>query len=478
MKNIVLITFFSLLYLSTNAQKDSFQPDLSTCPWITDVGARTMPEARGVDYNPADFGAVGDGITMCTKAIQSTIDECAAKGGGIVRFNTGMYLTGSIFLKSNVILDIPKGVRIVGSQDIKDYKEIPTRVAGIEMVWPAALINILDQQNVAITGEGVVDGMGKVFWDKYRAMRKEYDPKGLRWVVDYDCKRPRGIIIENSKDVILQDFVLYRPGFWSVHILYSEYVTVKGMTINNNIEARGPSTDGIDIDSSEKILVENCYINCNDDNFCLKAGRDADGLRVNKPCQNIVIRDCIAGHGDGLFTCGSETSGGIRNILIYNMQGLGTKYGLRFKSTAQRGGTIENIYVYNVKMDGVRDPFVVNLNWNPNYSNSLLPEGYDKETIPDYWKKLLEKVDPKKGLPKFTNIYFENVEAINAKTCIKVAGLKESTIDNFHLKNVTLKGENAGSISFAKDWTLNNFKVEGAQEPKLKLADNKNVKIK
>ncbi|MCW3786579.1 glycoside hydrolase family 28 protein [Plebeiibacterium sediminum] len=473
-----LLALWSFVFVTSFAQKKSFEPDLTSCTWIKDVGARTMPSSRGLDYNPSDFGAVGDGITMCTEFIQDAIDQCAKNGGGVVRFNTGIYLTGSIFLKSNVILDIPKGVRIIGSQDIKDYPEIPGRVAGIEMEWPAALINIIDQQNVAITGEGVVDGDGKVFWDKYRAMRKEYDPKGLRWVVDYDCKRPRGIIIENSKDVTLQDFVLYRPGFWSVHILYSEYITVEGMTINNNIEARGPSTDGIDIDSSERILVQNCYINCNDDNFCLKAGRDADGLRVNKPCQYIVIRDCVAGHGDGLFTCGSETSGGIKNVLIYNMQGLGTKYGLRFKSTSQRGGTIENIYIYNVKMDGVRDPFVVNLNWHPTYSNSLLPDGYVYEELPVHWKKLLEKVDPKDGLPKFKNIHFENVEAINAKTCIKVTGLEESTIDQFRFKDVSFTGENAGKISYAKDWSFENFKVTGTKESKVEMDNNKGVKLK
>lgn len=471
-----LILFCLLGFQTIIAQAQSFEPDFSACNWLNDVGARTAPYSRGIEYNPIDFGAVGDAVTLCTEAIQATIDKCAENGGGVVRFSTGMYLTGSLFLKSNVILDIPKGVRIIGCQNISDYKEIPTRVAGIEMVWPAALINIVDQQNVAIVGDGVIDGMGKVFWDKYHEMRSKYDPKGLRWVVDYDCKRPRGIIIENSKDVTLKDFVLYRPGFWSVHILYSEYVTVDGLTINNNIEARGPSTDGIDIDSSERILVQNCYINCNDDNFCLKAGRDADGLRVNRPCQYIVIRDCIAGHGDGLFTCGSETSGDIKNILIYNMKGLGTKYGLRFKSTAQRGGTIENIYMYNIQMDGVRDPFVVNLNWHPSYSNSLLPEGYKYDELPDHWKKLLEPVDPKDGLPKFKNIYFENVQAINAKTCIKVSGLEDSTIDNFYFKNVSFTGENAGKISFANDWEFENFEVNGTTNPKI-IVDNSHLKL-
>ncbi|MDQ1771050.1 glycoside hydrolase family 28 protein [Labilibaculum sp. A4] len=475
-KQISLIGIFLMISISSMGQ--DFEPDLSSCNWIADVGARTQPVSRGVIYNPSDFGAVGDGVTLCTKSIQESIDKCAELGGGVVRFQTGIYLTGSVFLKSNVILDIPKGVQIEGSQDINDYKEIPTRVAGIEMDWPAGLINIIDQHNVAITGDGVVHGKGKVFWDKYHSMRKEYDPKGLRWVVDYDCKRPRGIIIENSKDVMLKDFVLYQAGFWSVHILYSEYVTVQGMTINNNIEGKGPSTDGVDIDSSSRILVQNCYVNCNDDNFCLKAGRDSDGLKVNRPCEYIVIRDCIAGRGDGLFTCGSETSGSVRNVLIYNMKGLGTKYGLRFKSTSQRGGTIENIYMYNIQMDGVRDPFVVNLNWNPSYSNSKLPEGYNYGELPIHWKKLLGVVPPEKGMPKFKNMFFENVHAINAQTCIKVTGIEESTIDNFQFKNVSFEGDNAGNISYAKNWKFTDFKVRGAKENKLKLSNNKDVRIK
>lgn len=444
--------------------------------WVKDVGARTFPSSRGITYNVSDYGAVGDGIMLCTKAIQQAIDACSANGGGVVRFNTGIYLTGSIFLKTGVILDIPKGVQISGSQDINDYPEIPTRAAGIEMTWPAALINIIDQQNVAITGNGVVNGQGKVFWDKYHEMRREYDPKGLRWVVDYDCKRPRGILISGSTDITLKDIVLYQAGFWSVHILYSKYVTVDGMTINNNIGGRGPSTDGIDIDSSERILVQNSYVNCNDDNFCMKAGRDADGLKVNRPCEYIVIRDCTAGHGDGLFTCGSETSGGIRNVLVYNMKGLGTKYGLRFKSTSQRGGTIENIYLYNIEMVGVRDPFVVDLNWHPAYSNSELPKGYDYETLPEHWKKLLEKVDPEKGMPKFKNISFENISAVNAETCIKVGGLEKSTIDGFTFKNVSIRGQSAGSISYANQWDFNNFIVH-AEKSKLQLSHNEDVDL-
>ena len=155
------------------------------------------------------------------------------------------------------------------------------------MTWPSAVINIMDAENAALTGEGFIDCRGKVFWDKYWAMREEYEKKNLRWIVDYDCKRVRGVLVSNSKHITLKDFTLVRTGFWACQILYSDHCSVSGLTINNNVGGHGPSTDGIDIDSSTNILVENCDVDCNDDNICIKAGRDADGLRVNRPTENV-----------------------------------------------------------------------------------------------------------------------------------------------------------------------------------------------
>jgi hypothetical protein len=127
-------------------------------------------------------------------------------------------------------------------------------------------------------------------------------------------------------------------------------------------------------------------------------------------------------------------------------------------------------------MTGVRDPFVVNLNWHPAYSTSILPEGYDYETLPDHWKKLLEKVDPEQGMPKFKNIHFRDVKATGAKTCVKVGGLKESTIENFSLTNVSIEGKNAGKISYAKDWKTDNFSVK-AENGELEMENNKNIDL-
>ncbi len=405
-------------------------------------------------------------MTDATQAVQAAIEACKANGGGKVTFEPGIYLIGSLFIDGdNIEFEIPRGTTLIGSQDIADYRRIETRVAGVEMEWPAALINVMNCSNSAITGQGTINARGKVFWDKYWAMRREYNPKGLRWIVDYDCERPRGILISECSDITVRDIVLYQPGFWSLHILYSEYVTVDNVIISNNIEGRGPSTDGVDIDSSHHILVENSQINCNDDNFCLKAGRDSDGLRVGRPCEYVVIRNCVAGHGDGLFTCGSETSGSIRHIAAYNMTGIGTKYGLRFKSTCQRGGTIEDIWLGNVEMRGVRDPFVVDLNWNPAYSTSRLPAEFEGKELPEHWLKMLAPVDPERGTPKFRDVHFRNVRATDAATCIKVGGIESSTIDGFTFENVSFQGRNGGSIAWACDWTLRGFDVAASEKP-------------
>ncbi len=444
----------------------SFGQSIPDFDWMKEVGARKKPHLNRT-FNTRDYGAKGDAIALNTMAIQKTIDAAEAAGGGIVTFEPGVFLTGSVFVGNNVEFHIPKGTMLIGSQDIADYKYINTRVAGVEMKWPSALINIIGKSNASITGNGVIHGKGKVFWDKYWTMRKDYEAKGLRWIVDYDCDRPRGILISDCEDITIDGIVLYQAGFWSLHILYSSYVSVNNIIISNNIEGHGPSTDGVDIDSSHHILVQNSSINCNDDNFCLKAGRDSDGLRVNRPCEYVVIRDCYAGMGGGLFTCGSETSGSIRHIVAYNLKAEGTQCGLRFKSTTQRGGTIEDIHLSNITMDHVRAPLSVDLDWNPSYSNSLLPEGYHYDELPEHWKKMLEPVSPEQGTPKFKNITFKNITATNTTgACLKVGGIKESTVENLTFSNVKLEGEKAGFIKYAQNWSCNNFVIIAPDELK------------
>lgn len=434
--------------------------------WVNKVGAKQFPAGKKI-YK---VDAVSDTSKVVTSSIQAAIDECAKKGGGIVVFTPGVYVSGSVFLKTGVHLRIDKGVLILGSQNFDDYPEIDTRIAGIEMKWPAALINVINAKNVAVTGEGIVNARGKFCWDKYWAMRKDYDTKGLRWVVDYDAKRVRTFLVQNSSDITLKGLTFKNAGFWTVQLLYSHHLIVDGVVIKNNEDGSGPSTDGIDVDSSSWVLIQNCDIDCNDDNFCLKAGRDWDGLRVNKPTEYVVIRKCLARKGAGLVTLGSETSGGIRHVLATDLTARHTDNGLRIKSATTRGGTIEDIYFQNSKMDSVKNVFQFNLNWYPAYSYSELPKGYTHETIPAHWKSLLQKVIPaEKGTPYAKNFYISNITATHSGKAFEAAGLEQSLLSNFVYSNCTITAASLGTLEFTKDWKFNNMVYSAVKKQALPL---------
>jgi hypothetical protein len=444
MKNIFLLGLLIISAVCGNTQK--MTPD-----WTNKVGAKQFPSGKK-NYI---VNAKSDTSKIVTAAIQSAIDACAKNGGGIVSFKQGVYVSGAIFIKSGVHLRIDKGVLILGSQSFDDYPEIDTRVAGIEMKWPAALINLMDVKNAAVTGEGIVNARGKFCWDKYWAMRKEYDAKGLRWIVDYDAKRVRTVLVQNSSDITVRGLTFKNAGFWTIQLLYSQQLTVDGVTIKNNEDGSGPSTDGIDVDSSSWVLIENCDIDCNDDNFCLKAGRDWDGLRVNRPTEYVVIRKSIARRGAGLVTLGSETSGGIRHIFATDLIARNTDNGLRIKSATTRGGTIEDIYFQNSVLDSVKNVFQFNLNWYPAYSYSELPKGYTYETIPAHWKSMLQKVVPaEKGIPYAKDFYISNIKATNSGNAFVAAGLEQSLLSNFIFSNSVISAVNMGTLEFTSDWTF------------------------
>lgn len=429
--------------------------------WADKAGAKKFPSSQQL-FSVNKYGAIAnDTSKKATKAIQDAIDDCARKGGGIISFDPGTYITGAVFLKANVHLKIDKGVLILGSQHINDYPEIQTRVAGIETTWPAALINVIDANNVAITGSGVVNARGKFCWDMYWNMRKDYDTKGLRWIVDYDAKRVRTFLVQNASDITLKGLTFKNAGFWTVQLLYSTRLTVDGVRINNNEDGHGPSTDGIDIDSSTWVLVENCDIDCNDDNICLKSGRDWDGLRVNKPTEYVVIRKCLARRGGGLITLGSETSGGIRHVLATDLYAKNTDNGLRIKSAFTRGGTIEDIYFENTVMDSVNNAFQFNLNWYPAYSYSTLPKGYNYDSVPQHWKALLHKVEPvERGTPHAKDIYIRNVKVTNARTAFVGAGYEKSLLENFVFASCYIQAGAIGILEFTKGWKFNDVIID------------------
>ncbi len=408
-----------------------------------------------------DYGAKGDGKNLDTIAIQKAIDA-AAVAGGTVSLQPGLYRTGSLFLKSGVTLDLPEGATLIGSESLNDYPMLPTRIAGIEMSWPSALINVRDQHDVKITGKGTIDGDGPVWWKSYWDLRASYEPKGLRWAADYDCRRPRLMLIQSSSNVEVGGGIeLKRSGFWTVQILYSHDVHVDGVVIRNNEGGRGPSTDGIDIDSSRKVLVEHADIDVNDDALCLKAGRDADGLRVNRPTEEIVLRDSIVRHGAAAVTIGSETSGGFRNIEAYNITAQsGVPSGVLFKSAHTRGGFAENIRIHDLTLEGVAIPIHITMNWNPSYSYATLPEGM--KDVPPYWITLTTKVPADEGLPHFHDVHIWNIKATGAKRAFEVSAYPNATLDDFRLDHLDIDAATAGAIANAKNWRLADNKIHTA----------------
>ncbi len=434
-----------------------------------------MVPARAATFSANDYGAKGDGTTMDTAAIQKAIDLAAAKPGSTVTLQPGTYLTGSIFVKSNVTLRLDKGVTLLGSQNIKDYPVRPSRIAGIEMSWPSALVNVYQQQNAAITGEGTIDGDGKVFWDSYWALRKGYEPRGLRWASDYDAQRPRLVQIFDSAHVQLGGGLsLRRSGFWTVHICYSNDVHVDNVVIRNNEGGRGPSTDGIDIDSSKKVLVEHADIAVNDDALCLKAGRDSDGLRVNRPTEDVVIRDSTVRDGAAGITFGSETSGGFRNIEAYNITAEGhVPVGILFKSAHTRGGWGENIRLHDFTLTSVPVVLRITMNWNPSYSYAKIPDGMTG--YPAYYTVLSTPVPEAQGRAHFHDVSISGIRATGATTAFEVDAFPEMRLDSFTFDHLEIQANKAGHIFDAQGWKFSDTTLSIADGGKVLLHDDAGI---
>lgn len=429
-------------------------------------------------FNPKEFGAAGDGVTLDTEAIQRAIDAAEESVSGaeegecaVVVLEKGVYLTGSLFLKSNLEFRLERGAVLLGTTEETCYPILPTRVAGIEMDWPVGILNINGQHHVKITGSGCIDGQGPYWWNKYwgqdktGGMRKYYDAEGLRWCVDYDCRRVRNLVVMESDNIELSSFESRRSGFWNIHVCYSKEVYINGLSIYDN---EGPSTDGIDIDSCEDVLVENCTIACNDDSICVKSGRDADGLRVNRICRKVVIQNCQILTGCGV-TIGSETSGGVKDITIRNIKYKNTDCGFRIKSAKTRGGLIEDILVENLEMINVKYPFNMCLNWHPAYSYCRIPESYEGE-IPRHWEILAEPVTPpERGIPQVKNMVFRNINAWNEpdyagpSRAFEVDAFPEKPMTNVVLEHVKIQAKEFGRLSGIQNWKWNDVEISAEQ---------------
>ena len=406
------------------------------------LGAQAAPKQR---YVLTDHGAVGDGRTLNTRAIQGAIDRCAAAGGGVVVVPKGTFITGSIFLKQSVNFCVEKEGILKGSQNTNDYPWIDTRIAGLEMKWPAALINADGLTGLEISGPGTIDGSGERWWREYWAARElekdNIDPH-------FKVGRPRLVHIIRSQKVVVRDLLLKDPAFWNLQFTYCQGVEASNLTIRAHGESlRAASSDGIDIDSTRDVLITGCDIECDDDAICLKSGRDADGLRVNLPTENVVIRKCRVGPAAGLVVFGSETAGGIRNVSVYDCQAnRGCGEVVRFKTRMGRGGVVEDVLYENIDADGVRAVFSFNMD---AFSTTWLPEEF-RAPVP-----------PERGTPIFRNIQVRNLRATNCTAAGRLVGLSESPLRGLTLQNVDIQARSGFTVKNTFGLRFENVKVNG-----------------
>jgi hypothetical protein len=432
-------------------------------------------------FHVHDFGAANDGRILATAQLQRALDAAAAAGGGVIDVDPGVYLSGSLFLKSNCHLRLDKGTTIIGTNRMDGYPLVPTRAAGIEMPWPAALLNVDGQKDVSIEGEGTIDGDGKAWWDAFWSRVPAYESRGLRWAVDYDVQRPELIRVFKSDSVrIGGGLFLRRSAFWTVHICYSTNVVVSGVTIRDNDDAGnlGPSTDGVDVDSSRHVLVEKVDIENNDDAICLKAGMNADGLRVNRPTEDVVIRDSIIRKAISGIAIGSDTAGGFANIHASNITILGgVRFGIYLKSTRTRGGWTKQVKISDVKMDGVKTAIKIDLDYFPAFSTPKIPTGIADNlppglsAIPTYWHILAAPVSPQAGLPHFRDVTFENIQAKGAGEALSVNAASDAPLENFTLKQIDLEAKTAGSIQHTHSWRIEDVRIRADDGQPLKIED-------
>jgi len=320
------------------------------------------------EFDVTRFGAKADGLADCTVSFRAAIDAAAKAGGGRVVVKHGVCLTGAIHLKSNVNLMVEKGATIRFDPNPKLYPTVLTRFEGIELMNYSPFIYALDQQNIAITGGGTLDGQSNArnWWpwagkrgatpdepnqrkarDLLIELAEKAAPVEQRQFGDGHYLRPMFVQPYRCTNVLIEGITITNSPMYEMHPVLCRNVTVRNVTVSSH----GPNNDGCDPESCTDVLIEGCTFDTGDDCIAIKSGRNADGRRLHAPSENIVVRNCVMKDGHGGVTLGSECSGGIRNVFAHDcqMDSPSLDRALRFKNNAIRGGVIEHVYMRNVK---------------------------------------------------------------------------------------------------------------------------------
>ena len=447
--------------------------------WLGAGTASATPTPRASKtsiYDIRAFGGVADGKTKNTGAIRKAIAAASAAGGGTVYLGGGTYLSGPIHLASNITLYIDAGAVLKFSDDFDDYLPmVRSRWEGTEVFNFSPLIYADRATNIAVVGRGTIDGQGAAWWKYLRALKDEHQKTGawradskwrkefarvnpnLEWPDDRQnlemgFLRPPLIQLIDCHNVAIEDLTIRNSPFWTVNPVYSDDVTVRGVTIDNPLDA--PNTDGIDPESCRNVHIADCHISVGDDCITIKSGRDRQGRRVGRAAENITVTNCTMGHGHSGVAMGSEISGGIKKIAVSNCVFDGTDRGIRIKSTRGRGGVVEDVRVQNIVMKNVREEAIT---LNLYYTNAP-PEPVSERT------------------PRFRNIHLSGISGF-AGEAGAILGLEEARIENVTLTDVDLVAQKGLSIKDASHLGLSGVRIDTAAGPSLRIDRSDDVHL-
>ncbi len=353
---------------------------------VPDILSRINPPVfPDRNFNITDFGAVGDGATMCTEAFKQAISACTDSGGGRVIVPEGEFLTGAIHLKNNVNLYVTKNALLKFSQDPVDFLPIVyTRFEGTECYNYSPPIYVFEQENIAITGQGTLDGQGDYnHWWNWTSLDNA-DISNLRQQAEDGISveeriygnghylRPNMIQPYQCKNILIDSVTILNGPMWHIHPVLCENITVSNVSVNGH----GPNNDGCNPESCTDVLIKNCFFDTGDDCIAIKSGRNADGRRVNVPTENVIIQNCTMNDGHGGVVIGSEMSGSVRNVFAEDcyMDSPNLDRALRIKTNSRRGGIVENVYLRNITVGQVADAvFRVNFYYSEGDIGNFTP---------------------------------------------------------------------------------------------------------
>lgn len=462
-----------------------------------------LPKIPASTISLADFGR-GDGKTLNTVAFEKAFAALAERGGGKLIVPPGIWLTGPIQFRSHTELQVERGAIVKFSGDWKLYPlaviDFKNGVQEVDSISPIMGQNLED---VAITGEGIIDGGGEAWRplknDKlsdreWKALVKSggvLDEKGTTWypsrevmaggkivealrkqnsvtLADYESGhqflRPKMLRFISCKRVLLDSVTFQNPPNWTLNPVLCDDVSILNVQVRNSPDAQ--NSDALDLESCRHAVIRGCTFDVGDDGICLKSGKDAPGRRIGVPTEDVLVENCVVYHAHGGFTIGSEMSGGVKNVRVENCLFLGTDIGLRFKSTRGRGGAVENIFIHNVNMTDIPGDAI---NFNLYYGGKSPLD--DMATTETNFPPATEET------PAFKDIHIENLVCRGAKNAIVLQGLPEMPLQNITLKNVSITSRQGVSVTDAENISFENVRVENSAGDALKTFRVKNSKL-